>query len=89
MADSVMACGWANINIDLIVRFPLGTTGWSLIQGGGPVITIAKFSGDEFENADTELHAGGSYLFGFQHDNGFFADFRVGGGNFVPQLKVV
>jgi len=78
----------ANINIDLIVKFQLGTTGWSLIQGGGPVITIAKFSGDDFENQDTELHAGGSYLFGFQHDNGFFADFRVGGGNFVPQLKI-
>ena len=77
----------ANINIDLIVKFPLGTTGWSLIQGGGPVITIANFTGD-FENQDTELHAGGSYLFGFQHDNGFFADFRVGGGNFVPQLKI-
>jgi hypothetical protein len=76
-----------NINIDLIVKFPLGTTGWSLIQGGGPVITIAKFSGD-FEDQDSELHAGGSYLFGFQHDNGFFADFRVGGGNFVPQLKI-
>ena len=78
----------ANINIDLIVKFQLGTTGWSLIQGGGPVITIAKFSGDDFENQDTELHVGGSYLFGFQHDNGFFADFRVGGGNFVPQLKI-
>jgi hypothetical protein len=77
----------ANINIDLIVKFPLGTTGWSLIQGGGPVITIAKFTGD-FEDQDAELHAGGSYLFGFQHDNGFFADFRVGGGDFVPQLKI-
>ena len=76
-----------NINIDLIVKFPLGTSGWTLLQGGGPVITIAKFTGD-LEDADTELHAGGSYLFGFQHDNGFFADFRVGGGNFVPQLKI-
>jgi hypothetical protein len=76
-----------NINIDLIVKFPLGTSGWTLLQGGGPVITIAKFTG-EFEDSDSELHAGGSYLFGFQHDNGFFADFRVGGGNFVPQLKI-
>lgn len=75
-----------NINIDLVVKFPLGTSGWSLIQGGGPVITIAKSSG--FEDAPRELHAGGSYLFGFQHDNGFFADFRVGGGGFVPQLKI-
>ena len=76
-----------NINIDLIVKFPLGTSGWSLIQGGGPVITIAKFTG-EFEDAGTELHAGGSYLFGFQKDNGFFAEFRVGGGSYVPQLKM-
>ena len=75
-----------NINIDLIVKFPLGTSGWTLLQGGGPVITIAKFS--DFEDAGAELHAGGSYLFGFQHDNGFFTDFRVGGGNFVPQLKI-
>ena len=76
----------ANINIDLIVKFPLGTSGWSLIQGGGPVITISKLT--DFEEAPRELHAGGSYLFGFQNDNGFFADFRVGGGSFVPQLKI-
>ena len=76
-----------NINIDLIVKFPLGNTGWTLLQGGGPVITIATFTG-EFEDLPTELHAGGSYLFGFQHDNGFFTEFRVGGGGFVPQLKL-
>ena len=76
----------ANINIDLIVKFPLGTSGWSLIQGGGPVITVSRLS--DFEDAPRELHAGGSYLFGFQHDNGFFADFRVGGGGFVPSLKI-
>lgn len=75
------------INIDLVVKFPLGNSGWSLVQGGGPVISITKFTG-EFEDYDTELHAGGSYLFGFQHDNGFFTDFRVGGGGNVPQLKI-
>jgi hypothetical protein len=77
----------ANINIDLIVRFPLGTSGWSLIQGGGPTISITQFTGD-FEDSPRELHAGGSYLFGFAHNNGFFAEFRVGGGSFVPQLKM-
>jgi hypothetical protein len=75
------------INLDLIVKFPLGTTAWSLIQGGGPTITVSKFTGD-FEDAPRELHAGGSYLFGFQHTNGFFTEFRVGGGSFVPQLKL-
>jgi hypothetical protein len=75
------------INIDLTTKFQLGTTGWSLIQGGGPTIVVAKFTGP-FEDAPRELHAGGSYLFGFQHDNGFFAEFRVGGGSYVPQLKI-
>ena len=73
------------INIDLLVKFQLGTSGWSLIQGGGPTIVIVKFS--DFPD-EQELHAGGSYLFGFQHDKGFFAEFRVGGGNYVPQLKM-
>jgi hypothetical protein len=77
----------ATINLDLIVKFPLGASGWTLVQGGGPVISIAKYTG-EFEDFPRELHAGGSYLFGFQHDNGFFTDFRVGGGGFVPQLKL-
>ena len=76
----------ANINIDLIAKFPLGTTAWSLIQGGGPTISITTFS--DFEDASPELHAGGSYLFGFQHDNGFFAEFRIGGGGYVPSLKM-
>jgi hypothetical protein len=75
------------INIDLIAKFPLGTSGWTLLQGGGPTIIVAKFTG-AFEDVPRELHAGGSYLFGFQHDNGFFTEFRVGGGSYVPQLKL-
>lgn len=76
----------ATINLDLIVKFPLGTSPWSLIQGGGPVISISKFS--EFPDARAELHAGASYVLGFQHDNGFTGEFRYGGGGFVPQLKL-
>ena len=75
------------INLDLIAKFPLGQSGWSLIQGGGPTITISKFTG-EFDDLPREVHAGGSYLFGFQNDQGFFAEFRVGGGSYVPQLKI-
>lgn len=73
------------INIDFIARIPLGTSAWTLIQGGGPTISISK---EDIDGAPRELHAGGSYLFGFKHDNGFFAEFRVGGGGFVPQLKM-
>ena len=75
------------INIDLITKFQLGQTGWSLIQGGGPTISIVKYTGI-YEGAPVEVHAGGSYLFGFLHDNGFFTEFRVGGGSYVPQLKI-
>lgn len=76
----------ANINLDFVVKFPLGTSAWSLVQGGGPVISIATLS--DFDDAPRELRAGGSYLFGFAHQNGFFGEFRVGGGGFVPQLKM-
>lgn len=77
----------ATVNLDLIVKFPLGTSAWTLIQGGGPTISIVKYTG-QLDDLPRELHAGGSYLFGFQHDNGFFTEFRVGGGSFVPQLKI-
>ena len=77
----------ATINLDLVVKFPLGTSGWTLVQGGGPTISVSKFS-SELGDSEAELHAGGGYLFGFQHDNGFFTEFRIGGGGFVPQLKL-
>ena len=75
-------------NIDFVVGFPLGTTGWTLIQGGGPVISISRLTGVGSENLSPEVHAGGSYLFGFRHDNGFFAEFRLGGGGYTPNLKI-
>jgi hypothetical protein len=73
----------ATFNIDFIARFPLGNSGWELIQGGGPVIVLTKF--DDFN--ETETSAGGSYIFGFAHRSGFFGEFRIGGGN-VPSLKM-
>ena len=73
----------ATFNIDFIARFPLGNSGWELIQGGGPVIVLTKF--EDFD--ETETSAGGSYIFGFAHRSGFFGEFRIGGGN-VPSLKM-
>jgi hypothetical protein len=67
----------AAINIDFIVRFPIGTSGWNFVQGGGPVIAITKIP--RIDEADTS--AGGSYIIGFAHDGGFFTEFRIGGGN--------
>lgn len=76
----------ASINLDLVVGLPLGQSSWTLIQGGGPSIVIVTLSGNS--NSPREIHAGGSYLFGFAHENGFFTEFRVGGGGFVPNLKL-
>lgn len=76
----------ATINIDFLARFPLGASGWSLVQGGGPAVVITRFSG--FGRSDTDVGAGGSYVIGFGHDNGVLAEFRIGGGGNVPSLKM-
>jgi hypothetical protein len=76
----------ATINIDFMARFPLGSSGWDLVQGGGPAISIVKFDFDG--GSETDLGAGGSYIIGFAHDSGFLTEFRVGGGGNVPNLKL-
>ena len=73
----------ATINIDFMVRFPIGASGWNFVQGGGPVIAITKIPRID----ETDTSAGGSYIIGFSHDGGFFAEFRIGGGN-TPSLKM-
>ena len=75
----------ATINIDFLFRFPLGASGWDLVQGGGPAIVISRF--EFFGRNETDVGAGASYIFGFAHDSGFLAEFRVGGGR-VPNLKL-
>jgi hypothetical protein len=73
----------ATINIDFMARFPLGNSPWSLVSGGGPIIAFAKIP----DLDASETSAGFGYLFGFAHDSGFFADFRLGSGD-VPTLKI-
>ena len=73
----------ATINFDINVSFPLGQSGWELIQGGGPTVAITRFP--DFPEYD-ETSAGFSYVFGFAHDSGFITEFRVGSGP-VPGLK--
>jgi hypothetical protein len=76
----------ATINIDFIARFPLGASGWDLIQGGGPAVVIARY--DLSRGSETDIGAGGSYVIGFGHDSGFLGEFRIGGGGNVPTLKL-
>jgi hypothetical protein len=75
----------ATINVDFLYAFPLGATGWKIVQGGGPVIAITRFELSP-TLSETETTAGGSYVFGFWHESGFFTEFRAAGGN-VPNLK--
>lgn len=77
----------ATINIDFIARFPLGASGWSLLQGGGPTVVVTRFGGGRGSRDARDVSAGGSYVFGFAHDNGVLAEFRIGGGG-VPNLKI-
>jgi hypothetical protein len=76
----------ATINFDFIYLIPLGQGPWKFVTGGGPTVALTRLSDDRFDTG-TEVSGGGSYLFGFSHDNGFFTEFRLGGGN-VPNLKI-
>jgi hypothetical protein len=76
----------ATFNIDFMARFPIGSSGWHFVQGGGPTIVLAKF--DVFGDDESEVSAGGSYIIGFGHDSGFLGEFRIGGGGYVPSLKL-
>lgn len=70
----------ATINVDFVFYFPLGTSGWNLVQGGGPTIVITRFGGA------TDVGGGGSYVIGFAQEQGFFTEVRIGSGR-APSLK--
>jgi hypothetical protein len=79
----------ATVNIDFIYLLPLGQSPWRFVTGGGPAISITKFSDEELIELygdPTDVSAGYSYLFGIAHDGGFFTEVRLGGGN-VPSMK--
>lgn len=78
----------ATINLDFIARFPLGASGWYLVQGGGPTVVVARLNTPRGVPSARDVSAGGSYVLGFAHDNGVLAEFRIGGGGGVPSLKI-
>jgi len=71
------------VNIDFVYLLPLGNGPWKFLTGGGPTIVLLTYA-DESYDSGTEVTAGGSWLLGFAHDNGFFTEFRIGGGNVQP-----
>lgn len=70
----------AAINIEFLYYFDLGRSGWALYQGGGPAVIFLR------QNDHVSTHAGTFATFGFAHESGFFADFKLGGYS-APTLK--
>jgi hypothetical protein len=71
------------IGLDFIYGIPLGTSGWTLITGGGPSVVLTRVPDFDFEDTGVGAH----YLFGFGHDSGFFTEVRLGSGK-EQQLKL-
>jgi hypothetical protein len=76
----------ATVDFIFVYRFPLGTSGWSLYQGSGPVLVIYKFDEKYFGVTQTDLRGGLDVLFGVSHDSGFFTEIRVGAAD-SPNLR--
>lgn len=70
----------ASINIEFVYHTSLGRSGWHLYQGGGPAVVLVR------QNENTDVGAGTFLTFGFAHENGFFTEFKYGGGR-SPTLK--
>lgn len=72
----------ATMGVDFVYGYPLNN-GWTLVAGGGPAVVITRIPDVNFRDTGVGFHS----LFGFGHDNGFFAEVRFGSGN-AQQLKV-
>jgi hypothetical protein len=73
----------ASINLEFLYAIPL-KSGWALYQGGGPAIVLERVTVGTLHNTST--HAGTFLTFGFANENGFFTEFKLGGGH-SPSLK--
>jgi hypothetical protein len=78
----------AAINIDIITRAPIGS-GWQFYTGGGPTISIVRFSDNGIPGAgsNNEVTGGFTALFGFIHPKGFLLEVRYGSAAGGPSLK--
>ena len=69
------------INLEFVYKWPLRRSPWTLYAGAGPAINIYNFDGH------TDSEGGFNFLGGFEHDKGFFFEFK-GGAWDSPELKV-
>ena len=77
----------ASITTEFLYRFELANSGWALYQGGGPVVNIVKFNNPFLGQDETDVGGGFNYVFGFAHQQGFFTEFKTGGGSGGASLK--
>ena len=70
------------IGLDFVYGYPL-SNGWTLLAGGGPAVVITRIPDIDYRDSGVGFHS----LVGFGHDNGFFAEVRLGSGR-AQQLKV-
>lgn len=76
-------------NVELVVWIPLPNPQWSTYVGGGPSLNILFRGGDETIEGEnnSEVGGGASILAGIEHERGFFAELRYGGGQ-AAGLKI-
>lgn len=70
-------------NVELVYWIPLPNPQWSSYVGAGPSVNLLFARGfEEDTDADnTEVGGGASMLAGIEHERGFFAEMRFGGGD--------
>ncbi len=73
------------VNIEFAYWIPLQSSLWNFYVGAGPAINILIF-GDGPPGRDNDVEAGFNMLLGFAHDDGFFAELKVGALD-SPDLK--
>ena len=71
----------ASINVEFLYKYEINP-GWKIYQGGGPVVHMFRAGNP----AQTDVTGGLSAVFGFVHESGLFAEFKVGSGR-GPNLK--
>jgi hypothetical protein len=65
------------INPEFAYWFPRKARQWGIYVGGGPALNIYNFDNDG-RNDDTDVEPGLNFLFGVQHQKGFFTELKIG-----------
>jgi len=76
----------AAINVDIVTRGQIGGS-WQFYTGGGPTVSIVRFSDVPDGVSNGETTGGFTALFGFISPKGFLVEVRYGSAAGGPALK--